>query len=445
MVSAYDILLVYNQTSKVGLLDNMVYDVIPPVAGAIGNATVNASIYHVQCSALPDLTDSTEIGFFELMDGSNATIMLALPYYPAVSSGSISNIFGHNDTDSGCSQSTCWAPLIFASTISIVDSSGSESPTSTGSPWWRNKLLYIDANDVVITASQLVACEVKIRDKLLTISAKELQPFAPPPQATAAVWTNFSWPDTLAISDPRILAAQNTPLLSPASGHQEPMELTQLVDMSSGAKPEARAPFTFDQYSSARYEVTESKSSNTLSAFESFLLADLGVTSGNHTSIGLADLNRSIGKALAAVQWYGQRIGYSMSQTQGDSIQQSLPLALNASPCFVDAAMDQMSEYGETNLTVMVTRYQLDLSLIPLLTSTTSSALLLLVAAGLTAPSILFVDKGVKTRRTAIGSAGVLQVMWLLGIEPRLADVDTPEVSKLRRAGMFSFQRRKRG
>ena len=38
-----------------GLLDNMVYDVIPQVAGATGNATVNASVYDVQCMSIPTM------------------------------------------------------------------------------------------------------------------------------------------------------------------------------------------------------------------------------------------------------------------------------------------------------------------------------------------------------------------------------------------------------
>lgn len=53
LVSAYDILLMYGQIPTVGLLDNMVYDIIPQVPGAIGNVTVNASVYEVQCVAIP--------------------------------------------------------------------------------------------------------------------------------------------------------------------------------------------------------------------------------------------------------------------------------------------------------------------------------------------------------------------------------------------------------
>ena len=42
--------------------------------------------------------------------------------------------------------------------------------------------------------------------------------------------------------------------------------------------------------------------------------------------------------------------------------------------------------------------------------------------------------------RVALDSAGILQLTWLLGTEPRLADVASPEVATLRSAGMFDVQ-----
>ena len=40
----------------------------------------------------------------------------------------------------------------------------------------------------------------------------------------------------------------------------------------------------------------------------------------------------------------------------------------------------------------------------------------------------------------AFDSAGILQLTWLLGTEPRLAHVRTTDISVLRRAGMFNVQ-----
>ena len=36
-----------------GLQENMIYDIIPSIPSAIGKATVNASVYDVDCAALP--------------------------------------------------------------------------------------------------------------------------------------------------------------------------------------------------------------------------------------------------------------------------------------------------------------------------------------------------------------------------------------------------------
>ncbi|GJE98968.1 hypothetical protein PsYK624_152060 [Phanerochaete sordida] len=164
MVSAYDILLVYNQTSKVGLLDNlnMVYDVIPPVAGAIGNATVNASIYHVQCSALPcgpslgDI-DMDNAETFPVSDSSGAAVLFHMPYYPSVISGSIYNISSPHTPGSMCNQTSCWAPIVFSSTMSIIDSSGSENTASPGGPWRSLKYEYDQLPDPTI--STLLECQ----------------------------------------------------------------------------------------------------------------------------------------------------------------------------------------------------------------------------------------------------------------------------------------------
>ena len=46
---SYDILRMYGEFATPGLIDNLVYDVIPLVPSATGNVTVNASLYDVQC------------------------------------------------------------------------------------------------------------------------------------------------------------------------------------------------------------------------------------------------------------------------------------------------------------------------------------------------------------------------------------------------------------
>ena len=40
----------------------------------------------------------------------------------------------------------------------------------------------------------------------------------------------------------------------------------------------------------------------------------------------------------------------------------------------------------------------------------------------------------------AFDNAGILQLVWLLGTEPHLADISRPDVSALRKAGMFEVR-----
>lgn len=51
---SYDILIAYNsdQLIKLGLHDNMVYNVIPVVPFASGQTLVNTSIFDVQCESI---------------------------------------------------------------------------------------------------------------------------------------------------------------------------------------------------------------------------------------------------------------------------------------------------------------------------------------------------------------------------------------------------------
>lgn len=56
MPDPFDILASSGQFQTTpGLLDNVVYDVIPLVPGAVGNVTVNASIWNVECSDVPEM------------------------------------------------------------------------------------------------------------------------------------------------------------------------------------------------------------------------------------------------------------------------------------------------------------------------------------------------------------------------------------------------------
>ncbi|GJE99694.1 hypothetical protein PsYK624_159650 [Phanerochaete sordida] len=468
MVSAYDGLLSYNQINKIGLLDSMVYDVVPQVPGASGNATVNAAVYDVQCMALPNVViygmpsaGTTPESFFNL-DATGAVAVLKLPYYQAVYSGYVYNITNPANNSKPCDQTNCWAPLILASTVPIIDSSGAPPPTSSGNPWtnWQAAALQSvpDPDDntlwytAMMTAVQMVACSVDIHDIQINVSAATLQPLESPPVPTEATWTSFAWPGDLTRTDSRLLAAQNAPSLSPASGHQNTIRTTyapisnlnasQIAGPVFVARPEGSFfPTPADQL---ELQILESNASAQVlllpTAFDSFVTADLGIAAQNRTSVSLAELNHSVAKALAAVHWYGQSLGYSSSQVLDDGQLQS-PVSV-ANPLIISASQSPITEYGETVVTVVEARYYLNLSLTPLIVGTAGSAVLLLVAIALilsppsSRPSL---SRGPAIDRAGIDSAGILQITWLLGNEPHIAAVGSPRLGALRTAGMFEL------
>ncbi|GJE98956.1 hypothetical protein PsYK624_151940 [Phanerochaete sordida] len=464
MVSAYDALLSYNQIAKVGLLDNIVYDILPQTPGALGNASVNASIYEVQCMALPNIVNgniessgSTPTSFFR-MDETDATISLQLPYYQAVYSGYLSNITKSQASTEACDQTSCWSPIILASTAAIVDSSGAQPPTSSGNPWtsWQAGVLQpiIDSEDhqspltVLMTSVQMVACVVDIRDMQINVSATSLQPINPPPAPTEASWETFSWPQNLAVGDPRLLAAQNAPAFSPASGHENAIQLSYayIFDLNSSQitgpailSPGAAIVSSADQLA-LQVEHSPAEEAVVLPrAFDrqgpSFVSADLNIASRNRTNITLAELNRSVAKALATVHWYGQSLAYSNASVLADGLLSS-PFELDT-PRIIRTSQTPITEYGQTTIMVAEARYCLNLSLAPLIVGIVASIILLLLA-------ILLIRSPSSSNQSSLGradidSAGILQITWLLGNEPHISSVAHPELEALRTAGMFDL------
>ena len=53
-LQVFEILSLLNQIPTPGLLDNMIYDVLPRTPNALGSTTVNASTYEVECEMYRD-------------------------------------------------------------------------------------------------------------------------------------------------------------------------------------------------------------------------------------------------------------------------------------------------------------------------------------------------------------------------------------------------------
>lgn len=161
---SYDILTAYNsdQLIKLGLHDNMVYDVIPVVPFASGQTVVNASIFDVQCeSILPSSPTVITTGIVQdvawsvnyhplnanlpwftsqLPSTSHSHFMMQI-YSPALVYPSVmAGVYYPSNNDSCIADTSvpCWLPFILSSTLPVVDASGemgNDSSTYWTSVW----------------------------------------------------------------------------------------------------------------------------------------------------------------------------------------------------------------------------------------------------------------------------------------------------------------------
>ncbi|GJE88180.1 hypothetical protein PsYK624_042630 [Phanerochaete sordida] len=447
LVSAYDILLVYGQIQKIGLLENMVYDIIPEVPNAVGNTTVGASLYDVDCMTLPAFT--TPYGTLSNKSGaltsliqidSNATVTFALPYYPAIYAGIPDQYIAEDCSGSAgpiYTDSNCWFPIFMASTVPILDSTGQETPWPENS-WVGMGSTVIQTTDmppsVSMSGLQIVSCALNVTDLQISVDATTRQPLSAPEVPSTASWRNAPWPDKKISNDPLILDARNVPIASPQSGHEMAATVfaTDINGTSSPTAPTFLSQFDFPSAATISQSPT---------AFDVFLQEELGLVTENfvtqdRANITLVELNKSMAKALAAVHWYGQQLNYSDPHASNRSIYMygsSTPnLMQPVRPVPVEGA-------GQATVMVVQPRYRANLNLLAIIFGLVSSMTMLLLATVL-----LAIPSSVRTHSasTTVDSAGILQITWLLGHEPHLAEVEKPELEALRAAGMFEAQMR---
>ncbi|GJE88181.1 hypothetical protein PsYK624_042640 [Phanerochaete sordida] len=441
LVSAYDVLLVYGQIQKVGVLENMVYDIVPEVPNSVGNTTVNASIYDVDCMALPAST--TPFGTFVNITGalassiqidSNTTVTFALPYYPGIYAGTPNEYIAEDCSSAGPIQAdgACWFPIFMASTVPIIDSTSQETPWPEN-PWVGIGSTVLQTTGLPPTVSmsglQIVACALHVTDSHIPIDATPRQPFSAPDSPSSAVWRNAPWPDKKISYDRLILDALFVANASPQSGHQMAATL-RVTDINSTASPSA--PTFLDQ----SYFPLAAAVSQSPTAFDVFLQEELGLATQGRPNITLSKLNKSIAKALAAVHWYGQQLNYSDPHASSEEI-----TVFGSTNPSIQQQEQPLPVVGTGQATIMVVqpRYRANLNLIAIIFGLVSSTMMLLLATVL-----LAIPSSVRTHSasTTVDSAGILQITWLLGHEPHLAEVEKPELEALRAAGMFEAQMR---
>lgn len=459
--SAYDILPVYDQVPMLGLQDNMVYDVIPQVAYANGTTAVNASVYDVDCAAFPtppgsfNSTGVQSVGFLpetptleiEAYLQNHLSFSAPLPYSgQAVFTARVNEIQSADVRGSAYMPGCCWVPILVLSTVSIVDSAGNQSPVP-GGPWIPINPQFISPYPasipaVMITAVQAAMCSVRISNIKLDVSVETRAPVDTTPKPLPhSVWKSWTWPDDLTLTD-QLRTAQYAPYFSPPSAHSSSMPIIDATRGNGTGYPPS-PPVILEDYQPSLVPQTDGVQTGRYNvvptAFDVFLTEDLRVVSENRSSITLAELERTLGRALAATFWYGNTVNYNKSHAVGGLVQpqNSYYDIPSLSPNATNTTSTDLPR-GEATIMVLVQRLRLNLSLVPIIIGLATSAVLLVVCV-----LAIHVPRSARSAfdpRVRVDSGGLLQFTWLLGHEPHLAQVDSPEVDNLRAAGMFDVQ-----
>ncbi|KAJ3556626.1 hypothetical protein NM688_g1920 [Phlebia brevispora] len=400
----YSILPVYDtlNLTTVGVLDNMLYDIIPSVENVANiGVEVNATTFVVDCGLLSDVT---QLGFMGP----------ASPVLPDGASGSDPDLnyvfgFGNNKyrvslTPMGVNQFQVLpvepadfdtAPpnmLVLTSTWPTVDSAGTNATISAINPMWED-LIGGGSYNLTITGVNFLECNFNADNSTVSVdplSRAVDQPATPPIPIAWHDWT-----------DP---GASGDPILSSS--------------LSQFAQAARSAQTTLTPYELVLFNDTFNATTSSLpvSLLEQFLFLDISAsrnasldTSG---PITVGELNWSIGRAFAAVLWY-----YNTATAT------SLNLAL-------DTQGDRLQ--GQASITTLMYQERLTVNPISLYIGLVASCLLFILAAFLV------------TRAGALGGdvvyhdiSGLLPMLWLLGNEPRLAEIDKPDLDVLRTAGMY--------
>ncbi|EKM52147.1 uncharacterized protein PHACADRAFT_151151 [Phanerochaete carnosa HHB-10118-sp] len=420
--SAYDILPVYDQVPMLGLQDNMVYDIIPSVPSANGTATVNASVYNVDCAALPH-ADSTIQAFDGLarpgqpnmtwlifnIDNSNGQThnyyLASLPY-------SASAIYTAQvaDIEAGCSDSplfyapgTCWAPIVILSTVTILDSDGNQASIQ-GGPWRPiNPQVIVpppNANPaVMITAIQLLACSVQITNAKIEVAVDTRTPVLNMPKLQPnTLWKNWTWPDDPALTD-QLRAAQAAPYFSPPSGHSSSLTvIAGSTNYTEASPPVALPGFELEAFQVSPFD--ENPIPNAImaasaglpnpvipTAFDVFMTEDLRIVSENRTNVTITEINYSLEKALAATFWYGNQVNYSSAHAIDELMSPASAYIAMFNPVLNLTSNNTGGAlpHGEATIAVSVQRLRLNVSLSHQLVirNTNSDALLVEPSTGI--------------------------------------------------------------
>ncbi|KAI0734347.1 hypothetical protein BC629DRAFT_505756 [Irpex lacteus] len=377
-----DILGVYNQFQQLGLLDNMLYDILPTVPMAVNDATVNATIFHVGCKGIPNgrhdkgayylddrlsskfptanLTEDTWAflaNFTELQVEGRFQIPLLAPSTlttkgVTIYTSNIKNTYSTGEPEilRNAIQVVSTIPVLHAS----QDTDGLLS-LNPGIAWSKafstppNSNVSLSNNDVLVNSVQVILCNVFPINTTVQVSASTRQPIDNSVASTAPVWKDWAYQlDPTIAQDPVLDYLSQAFRVGPDATHTIIRQNTMLG-----------GPYDTN---TSKFEINGKDrvfiAAGTYSMIDQFLMEDLNLgigTADPPSHVTLTDLQRSLGKAVAAIVWYDRNKNHSSVFSNVNSI----------SP--LDPPVNE-NRTGEATVEVSVIRLRLNFNVVPVST-----------------------------------------------------------------------------
>ncbi|KAJ3551977.1 hypothetical protein NM688_g4402 [Phlebia brevispora] len=412
----YSILEIYDtfNLTTVGVLDNMLYDIIPPVENAAGvEVEVNATTFSVDCGLLPGVVQTN----FENITASDFALYVfgfdgkyEVPLHPmAANQFQVQAVVNVDDS----TNATFPNMLVVASTYPVVDSAGVNATAISIEPIWK------DANGNVITTLSLFGCNFGAHNSTVQINPQTRTPEQSPAMPTAVRWHN--WTDPGISSDP-LLRDPLRDFISDAPPSIQESAVGNIVVFDDTVNVTSLSPIIGYRLVKISPRLMEYCSLIWNKHFYRFLGEDIvagRVNANLNASLGpmtIGELNWSLERAYTAMLWY-----YNTAT--------SLNLAFN------ETGVAERQQ-GEVSLPSSVLQERMTVNTISLLVGLGASCILLVLTVALVIRS-----SGLERDVAYRDVSGLLPVLWMLGNEPRLAAIGNPDVDALRAAGMYEISR----
>ncbi|KAJ3551017.1 hypothetical protein NM688_g4949 [Phlebia brevispora] len=387
----YSILPVYDTLdfAPLGLSNNTLYDVIPAVENATGaGVEVNATTFSVDCAPLSDVVQT---GFWSSENSSTNNPIYEYAFddksYNEIQVGVMVGLQPNLTA-------LVWPDMIVvASTYSMVDSAGVPAPAMQMNPmWivdpWTDPDPQSSPYDKTINVTFL-GCNFAVQNSTIIVNSRSRTVDSPPAPPASVRW--HEWTSPGASLDPMLFGALQQFTMSVPSATED-----------SGAEVLLVYNATYN----------ETGWNDEMSVVDWFVSTDMQSLHPNATiqytepqEIALGDLNWSLGRAYAAVWYY-----VNMATSPG--------VELNKAQGQVSIPSSNLQER------LLVNRF-------PLFTGFAASCMLFALTV------VMIAKSGSFSRDVAHHDvSGLLPILWLLGNEPRLAELQAPDLDALRVAGM---------